>query len=138
MSLEQNKALVRRFVEELQCKHNLALVDEIFSPDFVDHSGISTPPDREGARAAFVRLLDAFPDHHFTVRLQLAEGDKVMTYKVLRGTHLGPFMGIAATGKPVTFEIIDIVTVVNGKIIEHWAVADTFGVLQQLDAVPGR
>lgn len=100
MSLEQNKALVRRFVEEVQCRHNLALVDEFFSPDFVDYGGIATPPNREGAKAAFVRLLDVFPDHHFTIRQQLAEGDKVMTCKVLRGTHLGPFMGIPPPASP--------------------------------------
>ncbi len=71
-----------------------------FSPDFVDYSGISNPPDREGARAAFVRLLDAFPDHHFTIRQQLAEGDKVMTYKILRGTHLGPFRASLRPASP--------------------------------------
>ncbi len=48
MSLEQNKALVRRFVEEVQCQHNLAALDELFGPDFVDHSGMSSPPTLEG------------------------------------------------------------------------------------------
>lgn len=131
---EENKAIVRRFVEEVQCQHNLALVDQFFSPDFVDHAGIANPPDRAGAKAAFARLLDAFPDHRFTIRQQLAEGDRVVTYKTFQGTHLGPWHGIPATGKPVSFELIDIFAVVDGQIVEHWAVADMLDMMQQIGA----
>lgn len=137
MSLADNKALVRRFVEEVQCQHNLAALSEFFSPDIVDHSGMSNPPNREGARALFAGLLSAFPDHRFTVHRQLAEGDKVMTYKTFQGTHLGPFHGIPATGKSVTFDLIDIFTVVDGKMTEHWVVSDQLRMMQQLGVVPG-
>lgn len=137
MSLEENRALVRRFVEEVQGQHNLAALDELFSPDFVDHSG---PPDLqglEGARRFFTMMFAAFPDMHFTIRQQIAEGDKVLTYKTFHGTHLGPFMGTPATGKSVTIDVMDILTVRDGKITEHWTVSDMLGMLQQIGAVPG-
>ena len=98
MSLEQNKALVRRFVEEIQCQHNLAKLDEFFSPDFVDHGGMTNPPNREGAKVFFAAFLKAFPDHRFIIHQQLTEGDKVMTYKTCQATHLGSFHGVPAAG----------------------------------------
>lgn len=136
MSLKENKALVRRFVQEVQNQHNLAALDELFSPDFVDHSGMTDPPNIEGSRAFFGMMFAAFPDMHFTIRQQLAEGDKVMTFKTFHGTHLGPFMGIPATGNEVTFDNIDIMTVRDGKITEHWAVGDMLSLMQQLGVVP--
>jgi steroid delta-isomerase-like uncharacterized protein len=137
MSLEQNKALVRRFVDEVQCQHDLAALDELFSPDFVDHSGMTNPPTLEGSRQFFSMMFAAFPDMRFTIRQQIAEGDKVLTHKTLQGTQLGPFMGIPATGKAVAVDVMDIFTVAGGKITEHWTVGDMLGMMQQLGVVPG-
>ncbi len=134
MSLEQNKALVRRFVEVIQCQHNLAKLDEFFSPDFVNHGGMANPPNLEGAKAFFDMFLNAFPDHRFTIHLQLAEGDKVMTYKTFHGTQKGPFWGMPATGKPVTFNVVDIFTVAGGQLTAHWLVTDLLGVMLQIGA----
>jgi steroid delta-isomerase-like uncharacterized protein len=134
--LEQNKALVRRFVEEVQNRHNLAALDELLSPDFVDHSGNTSPPDLDGTKAFFAMMFAAFPDMRFEIRLQLAEGDKVMTYKTFHCTHQGPFMGIPAAGKEVAFDSIDILTITDGKITEHWAVGDMLSLMQQLGVVP--
>ena len=137
MSLQENKALVRRFVEEVQCQHNLAALDELFSPDFVDHSGTTNPPTLEGSRQFFSMMFAAFPDMRFTIRQQIAEGDKVLTHKTFHGTHRGPFMGIPATGKEVSFDVMDIFTVTDGKITEHWTVGDMLSMMQQLGVVPG-
>ena len=137
MSLEQNKALVRRFVEEVQCQHNLAALDELFSSDFVDHSGMTDPPTLEGSRQFFSMMFAAFPDMRFVIRQQIAEGDKVLTHKTLQGTQLGPFMGIPATGKAVAVDVMDIFTVAGGKITEHWTVGDMLRMMQQLGVVPG-
>jgi steroid delta-isomerase-like uncharacterized protein len=137
MSLEQNKALVRRFVEEVQCQHNLAALDELFSPDFVDHSGMTDPPTLEGSRQFFSMMFAAFPDMRFVIRQQIAEGDKVLTHKTLQATQLGPFMGIPATGKAVAVDVMDIFTVAGGKITEHWTVGDMLRMMQQLGVVPG-
>ncbi len=137
MSLEENKALVRRFVEEVQCQHNLAALDELCSPDFVDYSGMCNPPTLEGVRTLFSGLFAAFPDLRFAIRQQLAEGDKVLTHKTLHATHLGPYMGIPATGRKVSVDVMDILTVADGRITEHWTVGDMLGMLQQLGVVPG-
>jgi steroid delta-isomerase-like uncharacterized protein len=132
---ERNKALVCRFVEEVQNRHNLAALDELFSPDLIDHSGLANP-GLEGTRAFFTMMFLAFPDMRFTIQQQMAEGDRVMTHKRFHGTHLGPFMGIPATGKEVAFDNIDIMAVRDGKIVEHWAVADMLSLMQQLGVVP--
>jgi steroid delta-isomerase-like uncharacterized protein len=137
MSLEENKALVRRFVDEVQCRHNLSALDELYSADFVDRSGMTDPPNLESARRFFGSMFAAFPDMRFTIRQQIAEGDKVVAHKTFHGTHLGPFMGIPATGKTVTIDVMDIYTVTGGRITEHWTVGDMLGMLQQLGVAPG-
>ena len=137
MSLQENKAVVRRFVEEVQCQHNLAALDELFSSDFVDHSGMSNPPTLEGSRRLFTMMFAAFPDMSFVIRQQIAEGDKVLTHKTLHATQLGLFMGIPATGKAVAVDVMDILTVAGGKITEHWTVGEMLRMMQQLGVVPG-
>jgi steroid delta-isomerase-like uncharacterized protein len=131
MSIEENKALVRRWVEEVQCQHNLAAIDDLLAPDFVDYS---TPGavGRGAVRQFFSMMFAAFPDMRFTVRQQIAEGDKVLTYKTFHGTHLGPFNGIAPTGRSVNVDVMDILTVTGGQIAEHWTVADYLSMMQQL------
>ncbi len=136
MSVERNKAIVRHFVDVIQCQNNLDAVDELFSPDFVDHSGNSNPPNREGARQLFAMMSAAFPDLDVEIRQQVAEGDKVVTLKTFHGTHLGDFLGIPPTGKEVSFNLIDIFRVVDGQFIEHWAVGDMLGMMQQMGLIP--
>jgi steroid delta-isomerase-like uncharacterized protein len=131
---EENKALVRRFVEVVQNQHDLAALDQFFSPHFVDHGGMTDPPNREGSRALMGALIAAFPDCHFTIHQQLAEGDRVMTYKTCHGTHEGTFFGVPATGKAVSFHVIDIFSVADGQITGHWLVTDLLGVMMQLGA----
>ena len=136
MSPQDNKSLILRFVEEVQNQHKLELLEELVSPDYVDHSGRATPPNREGMKNFFELVFTAFPDARFEVHQQLSDGDKVMTHKTFHGTHNGPFMGMPPTGKAVTFDVMDVFTVAAGKIAEHWAVADEMGLMQQLGAVP--
>ena len=136
MSLQENKAVVRRFVEEMQNQHNLDLIDELFSPDFVDYSGRANPPTKEGVKPFFAFMFSAFPDMHFAIQQQLAEGDRVMTYKTFYGTHQGDFMGIPPTGKQVVFDNIDIFAVKDGQLTAHWTVGDNLSLMQQLGVVP--
>jgi steroid delta-isomerase-like uncharacterized protein len=135
MSLQENKVLVQRFVQQVQNQHDLDALDEIFSPDFVDFGGMSKPPTREGARNLFIELNTAFPDARFEIHRQLAESDKVVTHKTFHGTHRGSFMSIPPTGKGVSFDVIDILTVSGGMITEHWTVSDMLGLMQQLGVV---
>jgi steroid delta-isomerase-like uncharacterized protein len=135
MSLQENKALVLRFVEEVENQHNLAAIDEFFSTGFVDHSAMTDLPGREGLKTFFSMMFAAFPDMHFTIHQQLAEGDQVATHKTFHGTHQGEFMGIPATGKQVSIEVMDIYTIQESKMTDHWSVGDFLGMLQQLGAV---
>ena len=133
---EKNKILVRRFVEECQSQRALDRLAEFISPEFVNHT--AQPPLQgtfEGARELHKVLFSAFPDMKFIVRDMVAEGDKVVTYKTLQGTHRGEFMGIPPTGRKVQSDVIDIMRVADGKCVEHWHVMDQLGLLVQLGAV---
>lgn len=134
---ETNRTIVRRFIEEVINKGNLALVDEIVAPDYIGH--YSNAPEVRGAEVVKQRLAAArmaFPDWHSTIEDMIAEGDKVVTRWRASGTHLGEFMGIAPTGKKMTTTGIYIDRVVNGKYVEHWSDWNALGALQQLGVLP--
>ena len=133
---EQNKVIVRRFVDEVQNAHDLEALDGLFSPDFINY--VEMPGlrnDLGGAKQFFSILFAAFPDLKITIHDQIAEVDKVVTRKTFQGTHQGEFLGIPATGKHVEMDIIDIFRVSEGKIMEHWAEADLMALMQQLGAI---
>ena len=131
-----NKRIVRRLIEEAQEGGNLAVIDELMAEDFVDHTPLpGLPPTRDGVSMLFAGMRQAFPDLRVTIEEQIADGEKVATRKTFAGTHRGPFLGIAATGNPIRFEVIDILTVRGGKIREHRVVADQLTLMQQLGAL---
>ena len=129
----ENKALVQRLIDEAQSKGNLAVVDELFADDFIDHTPFpGVPPTRDGVKMLFGYLRSAFPDLQVRIHEQIAEGEKVVTRKTFEGTHRGDFMGVASTGRPIAFEVIDILTLRNGRISEHRVVFDQLGIREQL------
>jgi steroid delta-isomerase-like uncharacterized protein len=132
-----NKALVRRYVEEVLNKKNLALIDELFASNFIDHDS-SMPEARgpAGVKGLAAMAHAAFPDLQFTVKDMVAEGDKVVYRYSLRGTHKGDFMGIAATGKQINVTGIHIYRVSDGKLQEEWENWDMLGLMRQLGALP--
>ena len=137
VSAEDNKALVRRFVDEVQSGGNVGLIDEICSPGFVNHSAPpGIPADREGVKILTAMFRGAFPDSYFTVEDMVAEGDKVATRKTFHGTHEGEFMGIPPSGRAVSMGLIDIVRIYDGRVVEHWAMGDSLGLMQQLGVIP--
>ncbi len=138
MSVEENKALFRRLIEEVANQGNLAAIDELVAPDFVEHEELppGIPPGLEGLRAFFAAWRRGFPDGRVTLELEIAEDDLMAGYETWRGTHQGEFFGIPPSGQPVTFKVIDIVRVANGKVVEHWAVSDNLSLMQQLGAIP--
>ncbi len=119
---ENNKALVRRFLEA-QAKGNLNVIDEVLSPHFVDHDRLpGQAPDREGYKRTIAEYHAAFSNVRFLVEDQVAEGDKVVTRFIVRATHdLGELMGVAPTGREVTYKAMAIHRIVGGKIVEEWA-----------------
>jgi steroid delta-isomerase-like uncharacterized protein len=130
---EAAKAVIRRNTEEVQGGGNFELFDELFADDFLDHTPQpGRSPDKSGARELYKVLRDAFPDFHAVIHWQAADGDLVTTYKTYHGTHKGEFFGIAPTGREIHFETVDAMRVRDGKIIEHWGVANLFSLMQQL------
>jgi steroid delta-isomerase-like uncharacterized protein len=143
MSTEENKAILRRMVEEVICGGNLDLMGELVAPDFVNHHSIATGEAShsigvENFRQEIMRLRSVFPDIAMTTIHLLADGDKVIEHFQVRGTHKGEFMGIPATGKKVEYSGITIGRVANGKLAERWNITDRYGLLQQLGATPSR
>jgi predicted ester cyclase len=137
MSTEDNKALVRRFYEEVINKKKTAAIDEFIDLNQVDHAAPpGIPGGIEGAKQTITMYLTAFPDLHFTVEEMIADQDKVVARITARGTHQGRFMSIPPTGKQVTVTAIEIIRTAGGKFVEHWLEMDTLGLLQQLGAVP--
>ena len=136
-ALERNKAVIRRFVEEVQNEKNEAAYDELNDPECVN---LSSPPgvpsDREGGKLYLWGFLNAFPDSHVTIDDMIAEGDRVVTKKTFTGTHTGDFAGIPATGKTVTLQYVDIMRVREGRIVEHWLSMDQLSFMQQLGVIP--
>ncbi|HEU5347679.1 MAG TPA: ester cyclase [Ktedonobacterales bacterium] len=137
MTIEDNKALVRRFAEEVFNRRNLAAIDEILAPNQVDHTLPPTlPPNTEGSKQAISTYLDAFPDLHVTIDDMVAEGDKVAMRFTSRGTQRRPFGGIPPTGREMTISSYLIARVADGKIVEQWGVDDQLGMLRQLGVIP--
>ncbi|WP_050466653.1 ester cyclase [Herbaspirillum chlorophenolicum] len=134
---EAAKAVIRRNTEEVQSGGNWALFDELFDDGFLDHTPQpNCTPDKAGALGLYRKLREAFPDFHAAIHWQRADGDVVTTYKTYYGTHRGDFLGLAPTGRAIHFETVDAMRVQNGKITEHWGVANLYSVLQQLGALP--
>jgi steroid delta-isomerase-like uncharacterized protein len=133
MSAEENKALVRRWFEAIDRGDDDA-IDELLAEDYVDHNPAipGLPPGREGVRRANELLRAAFPDPVHTIEEQLAEGDKVMTRLVTRGTFVGAFLGYQPTGQAVEITGVAVHRIVDGKLAEHWAHVDMAGFMQQL------
>ncbi len=121
---EDNKVLVRRYFEEIMSKGNMAFVDEIAD-------GAMAESLKRGA----ANLRSAFADVHDQVQDQFSEGEKVATRFAGGGVHRGVFMGVAPTGKTVTWTGISIDRFEAGKIVERWTEINVLGVLQQIGAV---
>jgi steroid delta-isomerase-like uncharacterized protein len=127
------KAVVRRNTEEVQGKGNFDVFEEIFADDFVDHTTQpNMTPDKAGVRRLYTYMREAFSDFHAKIHWQLADGDRVTTFKTYYGTHDGQFLGIAPTHRKIHFESVDVMRVRNGKITDHWGVGNLLSLMQQV------
>ncbi len=138
MTTEQDKALVARFIEAIFNQGNMKLADEVLASDFIEREQLppGIPNGREGVKTLALMLRSAFPDFKATIEDILAEGDKVVVRMTWSGTQKGEFMGIPATGKPISIGVIDIIRVSDGKCVEHWGQMDSMLLMQQLGAIP--
>ena len=135
MSATNNKLLADQVWEEVWHQGDLERIEELFAPDFVRHDPGREIHGPEENRRFIKSFRAAFPDAHFTVLDQIAEGNKVAVRYRFQGTHLGDFQGMPPTRKHVTYSGILIYRVANGKIAEQWTEFDLLGFLKQLGAL---
>jgi predicted ester cyclase len=137
MSVELNKTIARRLVEESFNTGNLDLLDELVDPGYIDHAPFpEQAPGREGMKQAHAIFYAGFPDVQQEITDLIAEGDKVVVRWICRGTHSGEFADVPPTGNFVTVTGIDIFRFAEGKVMECWHEVDALGMMQQLGAVP--
>jgi steroid delta-isomerase-like uncharacterized protein len=127
----RNKKVVHRFFEEVWNQGRVDLIKERVAADYVGHA-LSEIRGPTGTRQFVAALRTAFPDTHYTIDDELADGDRVVHRWTMRGTHEGPFRGIPATGKEVALTGISIYRVADGKLVEGWTSADMLALLHQL------
>jgi steroid delta-isomerase-like uncharacterized protein len=138
MAVEDNKALVRRFFDEVFNAQSGEAAAALLTPDFVAHhpafpDGIRGP---DGIMQMTGMFRAGFPDLHYTPEDLVGEADRVAVRWTARGTHRGPFMGTPASGRPVTVTGTDIFRAADGRLVEAWVNSDFLGLMQQIGAIP--
>jgi steroid delta-isomerase-like uncharacterized protein len=138
MSAEENKALVRRYFDEVWNKNNLDVIDEVIAPDYINHGSIPGHPTatREDAKKIEAQGRTAFPDVKWEMHRLVADGDLVAYHWTAEATHMGEIMGLKPTGKHITMQGMVFSRIANGKIVEQWRIVDNLSMLQQLGAIP--
>jgi predicted ester cyclase len=131
-----NKDIVRRFNLEIIQKGNMGVFADLVSPEFINRTAAPGAPDgAEGFLAFFTGVLrKAFSDIQVDIHDQIEEDGKVVTRKTILGTHSGPFLGHAPTGRRIAIQVTDIVRIEQDKYIEHWGSADIHGALSQMSS----
>ncbi len=126
-----NESIYRRMIEEGFNQGNLAVVDELVAPGAWEHQR-GAGDGVEGAKNTIKYLRSAFPDFKITIDEVVVSGDKVWARQKGGGTNLGSFAGHPPTGIKAFTDVIDIVRIEDGKIVEHWGVPDQLGMIMQL------
>jgi steroid delta-isomerase-like uncharacterized protein len=138
MSIEENKAIVRRFWGVWEESNFIDLVDELLAPDYVNHSpGFpNQPTGPEGVKAIIGMFRSGMPDLRVNILDMIAEGDKVVVRYTIEGTHEGELFGVPPTGRRLSIESMTVERVSDGRIREHWRITDSLDMMQQLGAIP--
>ena len=136
-TLEANKAIVRRFIDEIFLGGNFESVDALLTEDFTPHSWGSMQPGRDGLKEAIQRVQQGISDERMTIEDMIAEGDRVAVRLTSSATHTGDFMGMPASGKRYEIGEIHIFRIRDGRVSEHWHQADFMGMMKQLGSSPG-
>jgi steroid delta-isomerase-like uncharacterized protein len=142
MNEDENKKIVRRFIEEMWNQRKFQVADELFAVDCVTHqlrSGeepAGVPRSAESVKREVAAWLNGFPDLEFVLEQMIAAGDRVVSHCTMRGTHSGVWMGIGPTGRKVSVPIVTIHRIADGKIAEDWVLVGSLMLFQQLGLVP--
>jgi len=137
VSAEDNNAIVRRWVDEAWNNGDFSSVEKLYPPSYTLHFG--GMPETKGAEglAGFISVYrNALPDLRMEIKDMLADGDRVVWRVTTSGTHLGDFLGIPPSGRPVSVNAIVISLFENGKWVEDWVNNDDLGLFQQIGVVP--
>jgi len=136
MSTEDNKRIVRRWIEEVINTGDIARIDEFVAPDYVEvHDGVAHQVGPDGASEHVLGVRRTYPDLRVTVERQIAEGEWVATVITARGTHAGEWLGIDPTGEQVQITGVNVDRVVDGLIVEHGGAANMLEALLAIGAV---
>jgi predicted SnoaL-like aldol condensation-catalyzing enzyme len=135
MTAERNRQVIRELYEEVFCGHNLGAVDRFIHDDYIQHN-----PHAAQGKAGFVAFHNIFfhaiPDARTTINMMVAEGDLVFVYSTYTGTHTGDgLLGMPHTGNKVKYDVVDMFRLRDGKLCEHWDVADTKAIFTQIGAI---
>jgi predicted ester cyclase len=136
MTTTNSLDVFRGVIEEGFNRGNLDALDALFAPDFQEHQSGMIPPNLEGVKGAITYLRSVFPDLKLTIEDSVVQGDMVWARITARGTQRGPLMGRPPTGRTFAITVIDIARIVDGKMMEHWGVADRFHQMEQLGLLP--
>jgi C-1 hydroxylase len=134
MSTEENKDLVRRYIETWN-RGDLRGMAEFWSPEMVHHTRMGSH-GFDKVLTIVSDFMTAFPDLKFEIDDLVADGDRVASRMTARATHTGEYMGMPATGRSVTCSVFGIARVADGKLVEHWGVTDELHLMQQVGLVP--
>jgi steroid delta-isomerase-like uncharacterized protein len=137
VTLNENKALVRRFIDQIFVQGRPEAVDELLADHFVAHTWPSTGDGKGDLKRAIERVSMGLADSRFTIEDMIAEGDRVAVRVTARATQVGEFMGLPPSGKTYAIGEIHIFRIQDGKVTEHWHQFDQLGLLRQLGAMPG-
>jgi predicted ester cyclase len=134
-----NEAAFRRFHDATnsgELKRIADTVDECVAPDAAIHAPVPLAADGPHVLVEiWAKLLEAYPDVHVTIEDLIAKDDKIVARQSVTATHMGDYLGLAPTGRPVAYDEIFIVRFSEGRIVELWGVVDVFAQLRQLGAV---
>jgi steroid delta-isomerase-like uncharacterized protein len=137
MSIEENKAIVRRMTEEFYNQDNVDLADHFFADTYLHHDPASPQVrDRDDLKQVLRSFLAGCPDLHITIDELLAEGDTVTKRWTYHATHTGDLSGLAPTGKRITMSGLELFRLDGGKIVECWLGYDNLSLMQQLGVIP--
>ncbi len=136
---ENNKAVVRRLIDEAFNNRNLEILHELLHEDFVNHNDLLPVDSKKGPvvfEELYIKMWECFPDIKINNHILIAKDDKVVMYDTLSGTNTGPMPdGQPPTGKHVEFEAINILRIQDGKVLERWGLSDNLAMMKQLGQI---
>jgi len=129
---QKNTKLIQNFANKVFIRHELDRLEEFIRDDYIQHN-VDCAQGRAGFVEFFTNIFSAVPDFSYTIKQIIAEGDYVWMYSRTTGTHTGaPWLGASPDGSRLDFDVVDMFRIQDGKIAEHWDVADTYTFFKQL------